>query len=97
MKPTSGFMSLMSVHALTEMRELEEKEMFFAKLGYVVDQCSPQNTLIVLCDFTTSFGIERAGYELCVGIHVFGTRHVNSSLLLNFTKSRRLRIAGSWF
>ena len=42
-------------------------------------------------------GTESTGYELCVGPHDCGTKNTNSSLLLNFPKFRRLRIAGSWY
>ena len=97
LKHTLGFISLIAVYAPTEMSELEEKEMFYAKLESVVDQCPSRDTLIVLGDFNAVTGTERAGYELCVGPHGSGTRNVNSSFLLNFAKSRRLRIGGSWF
>ena len=97
LKHTLGFISLIAVYAPTEMYELEEKEMFYAKLDSVVDQCSPRDTLIVSGDFNAVTGTERDGYEHCVGPHGSGTRNVNSHLLLNFAKSRRLRIAGSWF
>ena len=97
LKHTLGFMSLVAVYAPTEMSDLEEKEMFYAKLDSVVDQCPSRDTLIVLGDFNAVTGTERAGYEICVGPHGSGTRNVNSSLLLNFARSRRLRIGGSWF
>ncbi|KAG0730330.1 Conserved oligomeric Golgi complex subunit 4 [Chionoecetes opilio] len=61
------------------------------------DQCPPRDTLIVLGDFNATTGTVRDGYELCVGPHGSGTRNTNSSLLLNFARSRRLRIAGSWY
>ena len=48
-------------------------------------------------DFNAVTGTERAGYKLCVGPYGSGTRNINSSLPLNFAKSRRLRIAGSWY
>ncbi|KAG0696643.1 tRNA pseudouridine(38/39) synthase [Chionoecetes opilio] len=51
------------------MCETEEKEMFDAKLGSVLDQCSPRDTLIVLGDFNATIGTERDGYELCFGSH----------------------------
>lgn len=97
LKHTLGFMSLVAVYAPTEMCEIEEKEMFYAKLDSVLDQCPPRDTLIVLGDFNAATGTERAGYELCVGPHGSGTRNTNSSLLLDFARSRRLRIAGSWY
>ncbi|KAG0725368.1 Craniofacial development protein 2 [Chionoecetes opilio] len=97
MKHTLGFMSLVAVYAPTEMRKTEEKEMFYAKLDSVLDQCPPRDTLIVLGDFNATTGTVRDGYELCVGPHGSGTRNTNSSLLLNFARSRRLRIAGSWY
>ncbi|KAG0722293.1 Craniofacial development protein 2 [Chionoecetes opilio] len=97
MKHTLGFMSLVAVYAPTEMRRTEEKEMFYAKLDSVLDQCPPRDTLIVLGDFNATTGTVREGYELCVGPHGSGTRNTNSSLLLNFARSRMLRIAGSWY
>ena len=76
-------MSLVAVYGPTEVWGGNEKEMFYDKLDSFLDQCPPT-------------GIERAGYELCVGLQVSGTRNTNNSLL-NFAKSRRLRIAGSWY
>ena len=97
MKHSLGFISLVAVYAPTEVRDLEEKELFYAKLDSIVEQCPPGDTLIVLGDFNAVTGTDRTGYELCVGPHGSGTRNTNSSLLLNFARSRRLRIAGSWF
>ena len=75
----------------------DEKEIFYAKFDSVLDPCPHQDKIIVLGDFNAATGTERAGYELCVGSHGSGIRNTNSSLLLNFAKSRRLRIAGSWY
>ena len=71
--------------------------MFYAKLDSVLDQCSRRNAFIVLGDFDAVTGTERADYETCVGPHCSGTRNDNSSFLLNFARSRRLRVAGSWY
>ncbi|KAG0723374.1 Craniofacial development protein 2 [Chionoecetes opilio] len=92
MKHTLGFMSLVAVYAPTEVHKTEEK-MFYAKLDSVLKQCPPRDTLIVLGDFNATTGTVRDGYESCVGPHGSGTRNTNSSLLLNFARSRRLRIA----
>lgn len=97
LKHTLGFMSVVAVYAPTETSTLEEKEMFYAKLDSLVDRCPSRDTLVVLGDFNAVTGTERAGYELCVGPHGSGTRNINSSFLLNFAKSRRLRVGGSWF
>ena len=56
------------------MSENEEKEMFYAKLDSVLDQCPHCDALIVLGDFNAVTGSERAGYEICVGPHGSGTR-----------------------
>ena len=96
LKHTLGFMSLAAVYTPTKMNEADEM-MFFAKPNSILDQYSCWDTLIVLGDFNAATGTERAGYKLCVGPHVSGTRNTNSSLLLNFAKPRRLRIAGSWY
>lgn len=53
-------MSIIAVHALTELCELQEK-MFHAKLDSVVDQCPEHETLIVLGDFREITGTEKAG------------------------------------
>ena len=95
LKHTLGFMSLVAVYTPTEVCGADEKEMFYAKLDSVLNQCP--GTLIILGDFNAVTCTERAGYELCVGPHGSGTRNINSSLLLNFAKSRRLRIAGSFY
>ena len=96
LKHTLGFMSAVALYAPTEMCETEEK-MLYAKLDSVLDQCPRCDALIVLGDFNIVTGTDRAGYEICVGLHCSGTRNDNSSFLLNFARSRRLRIAGSWY
>ena len=90
-------MSLFAVYTPTEMCGTDEKEMFYAKLDSVLDQYLRQDTPIVLGDFNVVTGTERAGYELCVGPRGSGIRNTNSSLLLNFARFRRWRIAGSWY
>ncbi|KAG0719096.1 Craniofacial development protein 2 [Chionoecetes opilio] len=86
MKHTLGFMSLVAVYAPTEMRKTEEKEMFYAKLDSVLDQCPPRDTLIVLGDFNATTGNVRDGYELCVAPMAPVPKNTNSSLLLNFER-----------
>ena len=81
---TLDFMSLVAVYVPTEMCRADEKEIFYAKLNFSAS------------DFNAVTGTERTGYELCVGLHGSGTRNTNS-LLLNFEKFRRLKIAGSWY
>ncbi|KAG0728627.1 Craniofacial development protein 2 [Chionoecetes opilio] len=97
MKHTLVFMSLAAVYAPTEVCEIEEKEMFYAELCSVLDKCPPRDTLIVLGDFNGTTGTVRDGYELCVGPHGSGTMNINSSLLLNFARSKRLIIVCSWY
>ena len=97
LKHSLGFMSVVAVYAPTEVCETEEKEMFYAKLDSVLDQCPRRDALIVLGAINVVTGTERAGYEICVCPHGSGTRNDNSSFLLNFARSRRLRIAGSWY
>ena len=76
-----------------EVCETEEKEMFYAKFDSVLDQCSRRDALIVLGDFNAVTDTERAVYEICVGPNGSGTRNDNSSFLLNFARSRKLKIA----
>ena len=97
LKHSLSFMSLVAVYAPTEVCGTEEKEMFYVKLDSVLNQCPCRDALIVLGDFNAVTGTERAGYEICVGPHGSGTRNDNSSFLLNFARSRRLRIVGSWY
>ena len=44
-------MSLVAVYVPTEVCGADEKEMFYAKLDSVLDQCPRRDTLIVLDDF----------------------------------------------
>ena len=71
--------------------------MFYAKLGSVLDQCPRHDALIVLGDFNAITESKRAGYEICVSPLVSGTRNDNSSFFLNFTRSRKLKIVGTWY
>ena len=92
-----GFVSLIAVYAPTEVSSLEEKETFYAVLQSVVDSCPPSDTLLVLGDFNACIGADRDGYESCLGPHGVGTRNINGSLLVDFAKSCKLRVAGSWY
>ena len=89
MKHTLGFISLIAVYAPTEMGSLDSKEMFYAKLDSVTDQCPRGDILIVLGDFNAVTGSERDGYEACVGPHGSGNRNVNSSYFLDYARSRK--------
>jgi sorting nexin-29 len=97
LRHTLGFLSLVAVYAPTEVRDLKEKETFYARLDSVVYECPRRDTLLVLGDFNACVGADRAGYESCLGPHGAGARNCNGSLLLDFAKSWRLRVAGSWF
>ena len=97
LKHTLGFMSILAGYAPTEVCGADEKEMFYAKLDSVLDQWPCQDTLIVLGNFNAVTGTERVSYELCIGLHGSDTKNTNSSLLLNFAKSRRFRTASSWY
>ena len=47
-------------------------------------------------DFIASTGTDRDGYETRVGPHGSGTVNQNSTKFLEFARSHRLRVAGSW-
>ena len=51
-------MSVVAVYAPTEMCETEEKEMFYAKLDSVLDQCSCRDAPIVLGDLILSLALK---------------------------------------
>ena len=69
LKHNLGFTSVVAVYVPTEMSETEEKEIFYAKLDSVLNQCPCHYALIVLGDFNAVTGKERAGYKICVGPH----------------------------
>ena len=93
---TLGVISLVSAYDPTGISEFSAKE----ALPPVPDGgglVSKGNTFIVLGDFNATTGTDRDGYESCVGPHGSGSRNESSSMLLDFAKSRRMRLAGSWF
>ena len=67
-----------------------------SKLNLTLEQWLRWDILSALGDFNAVTGTERVGYKFCVDPHGSGTRNTSSSLL-NFAKSRRLKIAGSWY
>ena len=88
---------LVSVYAPTGVSEFSKKDALYAQPPTVVDSCSKGYNMIVPGDFNEITGTDWDGYESCVGPYGSGSRDGNSSMLLGFAKSRRLRIAGSWF
>lgn len=70
--------------------------MFFANLESTLDQCSRGDVVIVLGDFSVVTGTDWAGYEMCNGPNGCGTRN-NSSSHSKLVRSKRLKIAGSWY
>ena len=92
-----GTISLVAVYAPHGGRPVAEKEAFYAELDSVVNAVPKGDTLIVLGDFNATTGTSRADYEACVGPHGSGARDESSLFMLDFAKSRGLRIAGSWF
>ena len=90
--------SLVSVYAPDEASDLTVKDVFYATLESVVDQCPRRDTFLVLGDFNASIGTERDGcYETCVGPHGSGTMNQNSTKFLDFARNHGLSVAGSWF
>ena len=55
-----------------------------------------RDTSVASCDFNATTGTDRDGDASCVGPHGSGGRNESSSMLLDFAKSWRLRIARSW-
>ena len=78
LKYSLGFMSEVAVYVPTEVCETGKKEMFYAKVDSVLDQCPLPDALIVLGDFNAVTSTERTGYEICAGPHGSGTRNDNS-------------------
>ncbi|TFJ88776.1 hypothetical protein [Lonepinella koalarum] len=73
------------------------KEVYYTELQSVMDRCPRRDTLLVMGDFNVSTSTARDGYESCIGPHGSGSRDQSASMLLDFAKSRGLRVAGSWF
>lgn len=92
-----SFMSLVAVHAPTEVFETEEKEMFYTKLDSALNKSPCMAILVVLGEFNAFTDTDWAGYDMCIGPHRSYNRNNNSSLLLNLRRSRRLRITSSWY
>lgn len=74
------------------MCENEEKEVFYSKLDTVLDQCSRWDTLIVVGVFLLLLALRALAmhYLLAPIVPVPGTQ----TTLLNFARSRSLKVAG---
>ena len=62
----------------------------------MIDQCPRRDTLPVMGDFNASTGTDRDDYETC-GLHGSGTVNQKSTKFLDFSRSRGLEVASSWF
>ena len=58
LKHCLGFMSVVAMYVPTKVCETEEKETFYAKLDFVLDQCPRRDALIVLGDFNAVTGCD---------------------------------------
>ncbi|XP_069975754.1 uncharacterized protein [Penaeus vannamei] len=98
LKLVLGFMSLIAVYAATDVCKLDLKEMFFAKLVFVLDSCPWRSIHIVFGDFSVVSGCDRAGYEMSACPHGSGadTSSENGLLFQDFGRSQKLKIFGSW-
>ena len=94
LKHTLGFMSLVAVYTPTEVCGADEKEMFYAKLDSVLDQCPTGTHSLSWATSMLPLALRELAmsYVLVPMAPILGA----PSALLNFAKSRRLRIAGSW-
>lgn len=72
LKRTLGFLFFIAAHSPIEMCISEEIE-----LKSVVNQCPYSGILIVLDNFNTTAGSERACYQLCGGPYVSGYSNEN--------------------
>ena len=68
------------------MCKTEEKDMLYAKLESILNQCPCRDAFIVHGDFNAVTGTERAAYDIYVGPHGFGNKIDNISFLLNFAR-----------
>lgn len=76
----------------------EQKVMFYAELESVKDGDPICDTLTVWSDCNSTTSKESCLLLwLFLGPRRFRTKYINTLLLLNFVKSRKLRIAGFWF
>ncbi len=92
-----GVISVLSVYAPTDVSDPSVSDGFYDDLVSAIGRCPSRDTLLVLGDFNATTGIDRDGYEACLGPHGSGARSQNGSRLLDFAKGHGLRIAGSWF
>ena len=90
---TLGVIPLVFVYSPTGVSVFSMKKAFYARVHMIEDLCSKEDTLIVLGDFN-AMALED-GYESCVGPHGTGIKDDSSSMLLDFAKCWRVRIAGS--
>lgn len=94
---TMGVLSVLAVYAPTGVSDDSVKEAFYAQLSSVWDTVPSCDSKVILGDFNASTGVSMDGYESCLGPHGSGSRDDSSLRLLDFARSRGLRIAGSWF
>ena len=95
LKHTLGFMSLIAVYAPTEVCGADKKEMVYAKLDSVWISVPAGTCSLPWATSMLSLALRElaTSYVLVPMSLVPGT----STVLLNFAKSRRLRIADSWY
>ena len=97
LRHNTGVLTVVSVYAPTNVGREEDKILFYRQLRSVAESCPARDTLLVMGDFNAEVGSSRAGYEHVVGPHGKGVRNDNGSRLLEFARSKSLRVAGTWY
>ena len=101
-KVVGGSVSILSVYAPHNMKDLAERFSFYETLDICYDKISVNGAKLIVGDFNARLGMQRPGEEAVLGPYSFGreARHAvevpNRDLLLEFCISRGL-IVGNTF
>ena len=90
-------MHVIQCYAPTNDANETDKDLFYSRLQYVVDQCPKRNVTLLMGDLNAKVGHCNRGYESVMGRHGLGNMNENGERFADFCSANELVIGGTVF